>query len=168
MPSHRLLLIRHAKAADGAIDIERPLAERGIRDAGAIGTWLVRADLRPDHVLVSPARRARQTWKRASAALRSSPEPTVEPRIYDNSPESLLAAIRDVPKKVETLALVGHNPSIAELADLLDDGDPDRDARHELDAGFKTGGVAVFRVDGSFASIGPGQARLSGFAVPRG
>jgi phosphohistidine phosphatase len=168
MPSRRLLLIRHAKAADGAIDIERPLAERGIRDAGAIGTWLVQADLRPDRVLVSPARRARQTWKRASAALKSSPEPTVEPRIYDNNPESLLAAIRDVPKKVETLALVGHNPSITELADLLDDGDPDPDARHELDAGFKTSGVAVFHVDGPFASIEPGHARLSGFAVPRG
>ena len=144
------------------------MAERGIRDARAIGTWLEQAGLLPDRVLVSPARRARQTWKGASAALTSSPELTVEPRIYDNSPESLLAAIRDVPEKAETLALVGHNPSIAELADLLDDGDPDSDARHELDAGFKTAGVAVFLVDGPFTSIEPGQARLSGFAVPRG
>lgn len=168
MPVHRLLLIRHAKAAAGAHDSERPLAERGIRDAEAIGAWLVQAGLLPDHVLVSTARRARQTWERASAALASSPEPTVEPRIYDDSPESLLAAIRDVPEEAETLALVGHNPSIAELADLLDDGDPDPEARHELDAGFKTGGVAVFEVPAAFPSIAPGEARLSGFTVPRG
>jgi phosphohistidine phosphatase len=168
MPVHRLLLIRHAKAAAGANDPERPLAERGIRDAEAIGRWLVQAGFLPDHVLVSTARRARQTWERASAALTSSPEPTVEPRIYDNSPQSLLAAIRDVPEEVQTLALVGHNPSIAELADLLDDGDPDPDARHELDAGFKTGGVALFEVPAAFPSTAPGEARLTGFTVPRG
>jgi phosphohistidine phosphatase len=168
MPSHRLLLIRHAKAAEGAIDSERPLTERGARDAEAIGAWLARAGLLPDHVLVSTARRARQTWEHASAPLESTPEPTVEPRIYDNSPDALLAAIRDVPEDAETLALVGHNPSIAELADMLDDGDPDPEARRELDAEFKTGGVALFLVAAPFPSIAPGQARLSGFSVPRG
>jgi phosphohistidine phosphatase len=168
MPVHRLLLIRHAKAAAGSNDSERPLAERGIRDAEAIGAWLVQAGLLPDQVLVSTARRARQTWERARAALASSPEPTVEPRIYDNDPESLLAAIRDVREEVQTLALVGHNPSIAELADLLDDGDPDPGARHGLDAGFKTGGVALFVVDAPFSLIAPGRARLSSFTVPRG
>jgi phosphohistidine phosphatase len=168
MPSHRLLLIRHAKSADGPIDIERPLAERGIRDAGAIGPWLSQAGLLPDHVLVSPARRAKQTWEGASAALPSSPEPTVDPRIYDNNPDALLAAIRDVPEDAETVVLVGHNPSITELADVLDDGDADPEARRELDAGFKTSGVALFLVAAPFSQIGPGQARLSGFTVPRG
>jgi phosphohistidine phosphatase len=167
MPSHRLVLVRHAKAADGPVDAERPLTGKGTRHAAAIGAWLAQAGIAPDRVAVSPARRAAQTWEQAAAAaLDEAPPPTVDERIYDNTVESLLGAIREAPGDVRTLAVVGHNPSIAELTAVLDDGEGSADARRDLEAGFPTAGVAVFDVPSSFDAIAPGQATLSAFTRP--
>ncbi len=166
MPPRRLLLIRHAKAADGPVDVERPLTGRGARRAEAIGSWLAQAGLVPDRVLVSPARRAVQTWEQAGAALGPDLRPIVDLRIYDNAVEALLAAVRETPDDVQTLAVVGHNPSVGELAGLLDDGQGSSAARREVDAGFPAGGVAVFALATPFAEIAPGTATLSDFRVP--
>jgi len=160
------VLIRHAKAADGPVDADRPLTERGRRHAAAIGSWLTRAELVPDRVVVSPARRAAQTWKRAAAALRAGPHPVVDERIYDNTVETLLEVLRETPEDERTVAVVGHNPSIGELACVLDDGQGSPEARNEIDAGFRAGGVAVFTVATPFSAIAAGAATLSDYAVP--
>src|SRR3954453_20184933 len=81
----RLLLIRHAQAADGPVDIDRPLTAQGRRQAEDLGRWLEQAGLAPGAVLVSPARRAQQTWEQAAAALEPAPTPTVDARILDNT-----------------------------------------------------------------------------------
>jgi phosphohistidine phosphatase len=164
----RLVLIRHAKAADGPVDADRPLTERGRRHAAAIGSWLAQAELVPDRVVVSPARRAAQTWKRAATGLVAGPQPVVDERIYDNTVEALLDVLRDTPEDVRTVAVVGHNPSIGELASVLDDGQGSPAARRDVDAGFPAGGVAAFLLPTSFAAIGPGSATLSDFRPPGG
>lgn len=164
MQLRRLVLIRHAQAAGGAVDADRLLTEHGARQAAAIGPWLEQAGLVPDRVLVSPARRAAQTWEAAAPA--SAAQPTTEPRIYANTLEALLAAIQETPADVTTLALVGHNPSIGELAHALDDGHGSPAAQQRLDAGFPTGAVAVFGVGTPFDEMAPGDATLSDFAVP--
>jgi phosphohistidine phosphatase len=153
-------------AADGPVDADRPLTERGARHAAALGTWLEQAGLTPDGVLVSPARRAAETWQRASAPLAPAVSPIVDPRIYDNTVEALLAAIRAMPDNVRTLAVVGHNPSIGMLATVLDDGEGSPAARRDADAGFPTGGIAVFTLATPFDEIAPGAATLSAFTVP--
>jgi phosphohistidine phosphatase len=162
----RLLLVRHAQAADAQVDADRPLTERGERQAAALGAWLDHVGLAPDRVLVSPARRAAQTWELVGAPLAHTPTPTVEPRIYDNTVEALLAAIRETPDDLATLAVVGHNPSIGELAAALDDGQGSPDARRDVDRGFPTGGIAVFDLATPFSAVGPGAATLSDFTVP--
>ena len=166
MQPRRLLLIRHTKAADGPVDADRPLTTRGEHRAAAIGAWLDRVGSVPDLVLVSPARRAAQTWELASAPLASGRPPVVDARIYDNTVESLLEVIRETPDDVRTVAVVGHNPSIGELASVLDDGQGSPEAREAADAGFPTGGVAVFVLPAPFAEIEPGAATLSAFTVP--
>lgn len=165
MQPRRLLLIRHAKAAGGPVDADRPLTGRGTRHAAAIGTWLAQSGSAPDRVLVSPARRAMETWQQASATLAQAPPPVVDARIYDNTAEALLAAIQETPGDVQALAVVGHNPSIGELAADLDDGQGDPAARREVEAGFPTGGVAVFLLATPFAEIAPGAATLTAFPV---
>ena len=167
MQPHRLLLVRHAKAADGPVDVDRPLTEKGGERAAAIGRWLLKEGLVPDRALVSPALRAVQTWERATAALGSEPGPIIDARIYDNTVEALLEAVRETPEDVQTVAIVGHNPSIAELAGALDDGEGAPKALSRLEAGFGTGGVALFAVATPFAELAPGTATLSGFAVPK-
>jgi phosphohistidine phosphatase len=159
----RLLLVRHAEAASAAVDRDRPLTEHGAQAAAAIGSWLRGAGLVPDRVLVSPARRAAQTWQQAGAAPGS---PIVDERVYDNTVDALLAAIRETPDDVGTLALVGHNPSVRELSDALDDGRGSQEARRDVEAGFRAGGVAVFDLDVPWAEIAPGGATLTAYEVP--
>jgi phosphohistidine phosphatase len=163
----RLLMIRHAKAGEAATDAERPLTGRGERQATSIGSWLADAGLVPDRALVSPARRAAQTWELLAAKLGEAPEPVVEPRIYDNTVEAVLGAIRETDDDVETLAVVGHNPAIGQLSYDLDDGEGSAAARRDLEAGFPTGTVAVFTVSTSFGEVGPGTATLTDFRMPR-
>jgi len=162
----RLLLVRHAQAADGAADRDRPLTSSGEQRAAAIGSWLAQAGLVPDLVLVSPARRAAQTWELARASLPADVPSAVDERIYENTVEDLLAALQEAPGNVDTVALVGHNPSVGELARALDDGQGDPEATRALGAGFPTGGVAVFALAMPLTDIAPGEATLTGFTVP--
>jgi phosphohistidine phosphatase len=163
-----LVVIRHAKAGEAPFDIHRPLTERGLRDATAIGDWLRARAVRPDRAVVSPARRARETWQQAAGQLDAAPEPIIDDRVYDNTVDLLLDIVRETPDDVGTLVLVGHNPSFGALASELDDGQGDRSARHELRTGFPTSAVAVFRIDGSWSAVDLGAGTLTGFAAPRG
>ena len=156
------MLVRHAQAAAAPVDADRPLTPHGLQRAAALGSWLADGCLVPDRVLVSPATRARETWERAGAGQ----QPVVDERVYDNTVEALLEAVRETPADVAVLAVVGHNPSIGELTAALDDGRGDPAARRDAAAGFPTGGVAVFDLDRPFAALAPGTARLVAFAVP--
>ncbi len=169
MATRRLVLIRHAKAAaTGADDSQRPLAERGGTDAPAIGGWLAERALVPDRVVVSTARRAVQTWELAAAALSSAPEPALDERLYGNTVDYLLEVIHETPADVHTLVLVGHNPSIEELAAALDDGGGDATASRQMAQKYPTSAVAVFAMASPWAEADTGAGRLTGFSVPRG
>lgn len=160
MTSRRLALVRHAQAADAPVDADRPLTALGVRRAVAIGAWLTDRGLAPDRVVVSPARRTLQTWEHAGGG-----SAVVDPRLYVNTVEALLAVIAETPDDVRQLVVVGHNPSVSELAALLDDGEGPAAARRQVDAGFPPGGVALFTLE-SFAGPAPGAARLDDAAVP--
>ncbi|HLZ37033.1 MAG TPA: histidine phosphatase family protein [Mycobacteriales bacterium] len=165
----RLVLVRHAKAApDGGADADRPLADRGVADAAAIGRWLADHGLAPDRVVVSPARRARQTWELAAGEIGAAPEPVLDERMYDNTLDDLLAVLRGTPPEADTLVLVGHNPAIEALALTLDDGRGDATARGELRRKYPTSGVGVFAVTTDWPRVAAGTGTLTAFAVPRG
>lgn len=166
MAARNLLLVRHGKAADGSIDIERPLSGRGRRDSAALGRWLKDHDFQPDLTVVSPALRAQQTWTAAASELDSVGETITEERVYDNDVDALFEITRETPDTVRTLVLVGHNPSFEQFAHHLDDGDGADDARHDLNEGYPTCAVAVFRTDASWGELR--RARLVAFATPRG
>jgi phosphohistidine phosphatase len=146
----RLLLLRHAKTesdASSGRDQDRRLDERGHRDAAEMGNWLGRHPPFPDHVMVSPAIRAKQTWELAWAAMQQeAPAPQVEflPELYGAGAAQLLQTIRIAsatdPKR---LMLVGHNPGMHELALALTGGG-DAAARQALYDNLPTSGLAVF------------------------
>jgi phosphohistidine phosphatase len=82
----RLLIFRHAKAEKGAAglrDRARELAPRGHKDARRMGAYMAHHSLIPDHALVSPARRTRETWERLAAELPAAISVTYEDRLYD-------------------------------------------------------------------------------------
>jgi phosphohistidine phosphatase len=103
-----LWLLRHAEAADGLEDDHRPLTERGVRQADAVGRALARLGTKIDVCLSSPKLRALQTAQRACEPL--GLEVTVEPRLSGEPFDAgeLTAGLGDV-------LLVGHDPSFSLL-----------------------------------------------------
>ena len=135
MAVHRLLLIRHAKTEQGAPDERRQLTDRGRRDAAAVGAWLTANGVVPDHAVLSPATRARQTWELTGIGAPSS----TDERVYDNTVADLLTIARETDESVGILAIVGHNPSIEAFT-----------ARHGGPGEISTGTVVRFDVDGAW------------------
>lgn len=167
MTTRRLVLIRHAKAAaNGGEDSDRPLGGRGVTEAPTIGRRLAEQAFVLDRVVVSAARRARQTWELAAAELRAAPEPVVDERLYGNTVADLLEVVRETPVDIESLVLVGHNPSMEELAVMLDDGGGDATASRQMAQKYPTSGVAVFTLASPWSEVDAGAGRLASFSVP--
>jgi phosphohistidine phosphatase len=164
-----IVLMRHAKAEQvGPTDMERELASRGYADAAAAGRWLAGRGTTPDHALVSAATRARQTWESLSSVAGWALEPALDRGLYAASPETALDLMRAVPDEATTLVVVGHNPTIAYLAQLLDDGEGDAGASREMTEGYPTSALAVFEHEGAWADLDLACARLVAFHVGRG
>ncbi|WP_026256864.1 SixA phosphatase family protein [Actinopolymorpha alba] len=159
--TRRLLLLRHGKAESplGVSDQDRPLAGRGRRQSEYAGAECRARGVTPELVVVSPARRAWETWEWFAAGLKAAPEVDIDRRVYANTVDDLLDVINEVPDEIGTLLIVGHNPSVAGLASILDD-DSSRPARTPLADGYPTGALAVFDLDVSWALVAPGVARL--------
>lgn len=166
MSERRLVLIRHAEAASALADADRQLTPRGSYDAAAVGAWLAEVGVLPDRVVVSSARRARQTWDRATEALSAVPDAVVDERLYENTPELLLEVIQDAAEDVTTLVVVGHNPSIGQLLRVLGDESGDPNARADLESGVPPGTAALFALEVPFGEVEPGRARLTAVRLP--
>ncbi len=161
-----LILMRHAKSdyPDGVPDFDRPLAPRGERDADASGIWLAAAFPVIDEVVVSPARRARDTWARCAPHL-DAREVREDSRIYDDWGSCLPDVVAGIRPTTETALIVGHNPGIEEYAERLA-GAADSAARARMMRKYPTCGIAVI---GMPANSGGGDGTvLRAFAVPRG
>jgi phosphohistidine phosphatase len=162
----RLVLIRHAKAGDGLTDHERPLADRGRRDADRIGRWLQAGGFSPDGAIVSTALRARQTWQGLAGELQDAPTPNFDNRIYDNTVDDLLDLVHLVDDGVTTLALVGHNPAMQELTIHLDGSHGTSELGRAVRGHFPTSAVVVVDVQTAWAHLGGSDGAIAAFATP--
>jgi phosphohistidine phosphatase len=149
-----LIVLRHSKAAHvpGLADRQRPLTDRGERDAGRAGETLKSMGLRPDLVLCSPSERTRRTAELALAVLAPDAPVQIETDIYEAYPDELVELIRRVGDEVSTLLLVGHNPGTHELVLNL------TLARGENK--FPPGALAVIETAESWSTLGPGDGHL--------
>ena len=168
-PGERLLVVlRHAKAEPGGeTDAARELAQRGWDDALEAGRWLVDSGISPDAALVSSSRRTVSTWLALAEGGSFEAEATYSESLYSAGPETALDLVRETDESVSNLVVVGHNPTMAYLAQLLDDGSGDTDAGREMAVGFPTGALAVFRVSGPWSRLDLASARLVAFHVGR-
>jgi phosphohistidine phosphatase len=165
----RLWLLRHAKSSWDDPDLPdglRPLAPRGIRAARAMARHLRGAQVAPDLVLCSPARRAVQTWEGVAAGVPPDTAVEIDEAIYHADGDELLARLWDVPSATGSVLLVGHNPGLEDLAvDLVGFGDAG--LRERLVTKFPTGALATLEVPGEWHDLTWGAASLLAFVVPR-
>ncbi|RYB96661.1 histidine phosphatase family protein [Nocardioides glacieisoli] len=166
--TRRLVVMRHSKAQSTApSDHERALAARGVDDAAAAGRWLAEQGITPDVVLVSDALRTRQTWAQvAGGAGWDEDVAEFSELLYAAGSDSAFDLLRETDADATTLVVIGHNPTMAFVAELIDDGEGDGDAITDLvTRGFPTSALAVFAVDGPWSDLGPGTGRLEAFHV---
>jgi len=166
--TRRLVVMRHSKAESTApSDHERALAARGTDDAAAAGRWLAEQGIAPDVALVSDALRTRQTWAHvAGGAGWDEDVADFSEALYAAGSDTAFDLLRETGADVGTLVVVGHNPTMAYVAELIDDGEGDEDAiTGMVTRGFPTSAVAVFAVAGPWSDLGPGTGRLEAFHV---
>ncbi|MBK3581110.1 histidine phosphatase family protein [Streptomyces sp. MBT65] len=165
----RIVLFRHAKADWPQVtDHERPLAERGRLDAATAGSRLADTGIPFDLALCSTAVRTRETWKLAVHELAHRPKTVYEERLYEASPGELIAVLNETPDDARNVILVGHNPSVQGLAEILPGaGAGSAEAREWLNQrGFAAAGFAVLSFTGSWKALEPGVATLDDYWAP--
>lgn len=118
-----LYLVRHAKSSwteSGLGDFERPLNKRGKHDAPMMGERLLKRGVKIDHIVSSPARRARKTLKAISEKM-GWPEENIffEDRIYEAGESTLLDIVSGFDDEFDSAMMVGHNPGFTMLAESL-------------------------------------------------
>ncbi len=167
-----LFLLRHAKAAvsgkDGA-DFERPLSDKGEKDALKMAALFVHQGFLPERVLCSPAARTRQTFK-ALAGNISGLRASYAQELYLIDHDALLARLKTTKADTASVLVVGHNPGIEILALALTNpkqgGDAEGLAR--MQAKFPTGSLAVLKLCGDgWKSLAAGTCRLEAFVRPK-
>jgi phosphohistidine phosphatase len=165
-----LSLLRHAKsrwADPGTRDHDRPLAPRGERAATRVGAYLAGRTPSPDLVLCSSARRAQETLQRVLAALPAPPEVRIESEIYAAGSATLLQTIASVAPSVRSLLVVGHNPTMGDLAVRLAGAGPP-DALRRLAGNFPTAALAELRFECTrWDEIAPGAGELIAYSTPK-
>ena len=166
--ARRLVVMRHARAEPGGeTDDSRELAQSGWDDAMEAGRWLADSGTIPDGALVSSARRTGSTWAALAEGGSFQVTPAYSDSLYSASPETALDLVRETDESVTVLVVVGHNPTMAYLAQLLDDGSGDEDAGREMATGFPTCALAVFEMTGPWSDLDLASARLVAFHVGR-
>jgi phosphohistidine phosphatase len=135
-----LMLLRHAKSSwkDSEVsDHDRALNKRGKKTAPLMGRLISTEGLVPDLILSSTAVRARDTAKAVARA--SSYEGPIEflDSLYLATAGKLLSeAQTQAPDSVDRLLLVGHNPGMEDLVEILS-------GKREA---FPTAALAVFEI----------------------
>ena len=163
----RIVLFRHAKADWPQVpDHERPLADRGRKDAAVAGLKLADTGIPIDLALCSTAVRTRETWKLAVQEFPHRPKTVYEERLYEASPGELIAVLNETPDDAQNVVLIGHNPGVHGLAEILA-GQAESDARTRMNAhGFHAGAFAVLSFDGPWKSLEPGAGTLLDYWAP--
>ena len=136
----QLLLLRHAKSSwdePGISDHDRPLNNRGRRNAPTMGGVIMSEGIVPDLIVSSTATRTRETVDLVSVEFDADVQVVFDEALYHAAPGTLMARIRTTPDQVGTLMLVGHNPGMEELV-------------HQLTGKFEsfpTGALAAMSID---------------------
>ena len=115
-----IFFLRHAKSSwdDFALkDFDRPLSTRGIQDAELMGNFFRSKKIKLDLVLSSPSKRTKETIEH----FFSKDKPKLEfiDNIYHASMEDILDELYQISEEINTIMIVGHNPSMHDITEFL-------------------------------------------------
>ena len=114
----QLLIMRHAKSDWSHPELgdhDRPLNKRGLRNAPAMGDWLISQELEPELVISSTAHRAKQTTELMTSQFDTSIPTQYDSDLYHASLDTWLTTIPIYAESESTILIVGHNPGLERL-----------------------------------------------------
>lgn len=156
-----LILMRHAKSSwDDPVlaDHDRPLNDRGVRSARAMGDWLRRGGHVPECCLSSTSRRTCETFEELGIDVPLMPTR----HLYHVGPDEMMDVLSGA--KEATVLMLGHNPGIAAFAERL----LRRPPAHPRFADYPTCATLVARFEGnSWNETGWHEGQPIAFAIPR-
>lgn len=118
-----LYLLRHSKSSwstPSLDDFDRPLNERGKRDAPFMGDILAKKNIFPQFFVTSPALRAVKTSEVIAKKINYPIGSIIKERnLYEASALDILSVIKKTDNKIESLMLVGHNPGMTDLINII-------------------------------------------------
>jgi phosphohistidine phosphatase len=159
--SYRLVLLRHAKAEGGIFDEARHLAPKGHKQAAGIAKSFADLGIKPDLALVSSAIRAQETWADAMAGKPKFKCPvTTLDALYGASVADVLELLRAVSPRVQTVVVVGHEPTMAACAAYLAAPGSDETALAQARVGVPTAAWSLLESEQTWAEWGRQSAQL--------
>jgi phosphohistidine phosphatase len=117
-----LLILRHAKSSwanESLADHDRPLNERGKRDAPRMGRLLRDQGFNPTAILCSTAKRARSTAKRVLEASGCDVDLELCREFYHALPDAYVELLQQQADQHPCILVIGHNPALQDLVGLL-------------------------------------------------
>lgn len=158
-----IYLVRHAKSSwdhPELRDFDRPLNERGKRDAPKMGRRLKEREIVPDLMLSSPANRALTTCKTIAQIIGYDDKAIkTNQGIYHANEDDLINIVRELPDNVNEVMIFGHNPGLTEFANLI---------LKENIANIPTTGVVACRLTiDHWKDFKPGCGKLLFFDFPK-
>lgn len=156
-----LIIVRHAKSSwgnSGLDDFDRPLNERGKKDAPEMAKRLKKTGILPDLWLSSPAKRAISTARKFAKEFNTDPKQIEKvKKLYHAYEFQIQEIVQAIPKKTNVAILFGHNPGLTffvnEISNLRTDNIP-------------TCGVVILEIS-SWDKIGKEDAKLVHFDYPK-
>lgn len=115
-------MIRHAKSdwSDGSLsDFERDLSKRGNKDLETISSYLALSNIKPDLILTSIALRSQITADKISKKVEYKGRVHYLDELYNSRPKTLINVLSLQDDQYESIFLIGHNPEITELSNIL-------------------------------------------------
>ena len=162
-----IVVIRHAKSSwddPSLADHDRPLSKRGRNALSRLRDHIEGLELRPDLVMCSSSRRTRETLAGIRAAFGQGARVESDSSLYGAGAERLVTELRRLDDQVTNVVLIGHNPGVADLVDLLAAASAPGGAAIDK---FPTAAVAVLSVAGPWSALQPACAMLESFWAPR-
>ncbi len=159
----RLYILRHAKSdwSDPSLDdFDRGLKKRGKNDIKLIAQWLKDQNIVPDFILSSPAKRAKKTLKVLKNILNIKKESIkFDSNIYEADINYLIKMLSKLDDRYDAVFLIGHNPSLNELAEFLS---------NTIITNIPTSGIVAIEFDmDSWSKIKSKKGKIIFFQYPK-
>jgi phosphohistidine phosphatase len=159
-----VVLIRHAKSSHTNPewqDFERPLGERGYRDAPFMGQKIFEKGIKFDLIIASPSQRTTETIQLICKEIDYPVEKVLwDQSVYLSSTENLLTILRNLDDTIKTVGIVGHNPSMTETANTLQ-------KKEKIENVPTSGIVSVSFSLENWSDLNPNKGKLNFFIYPK-